>query len=231
MTARTIECLHLLLCATVALCVTTAVRLGSADWLPVAAFAACGSLALTFASAGVARSPSGPFAGAPARAGRRARRSRVRPGYHAYVRRRLGSPRHVGRFAFRLFIRPLLAPSFGAFWWSWNPPYAYVLRYFVYAPLRARVPHRLALYLTFLASGLLLHDLPFNFTADWSRGARPVPAVTMLFAILGGLTLVSDALRLDLSRAPAWVRAAANLAWIGAAFAIRALLAHVWQVP
>jgi hypothetical protein len=156
-----------------------------------------------------------------------AARHRRRPGYHAFVRRRLGSPRHPGRFAFNFLVRPLLAPSLGRFCWAWNPPYAYVLRYFVYAPLRGRLPRLprpLAVYATFLASGLLLHDLPFNLTADWARGQAPVPSVTLLFAILGALTLLSDTLRLDLSRRPGWVRAAANLGWLAAAFALRALV-------
>src|SRR3954453_14332842 len=53
-----------------------------------------------------------------------------------------------------------------------------------FAPLRRLLPRTLALYATFLASRLLLHDLPFNFTADWSRGNVPVPSVTILVAIL-----------------------------------------------
>jgi hypothetical protein len=216
-----IQCAHLLLCAVTALCIASAIRLGRAEWVAAAALAVGGSIALAVVSPGAL---DGNHSGAPTRAARPGR-----PGYHAYVRRRLGSPRHVARFAFLLLVRPLLAPSFARFWWYWNPPYAYVLRYFVYAPLRARVPYRLALYLTFLASGLLLHDLPFNFTADWSRGVTPVPDVTMLFAILGALTLLSETLKVDLSRRSAWARAAANLGWIGAAFAIRALLAHLWR--
>jgi hypothetical protein len=213
--------LHRACCAGVAVGVAAAVRAADPRPLWPAALALGGSVALTRVSTGTLGAPasgataSGATEPAPSR--------RRRPGYHAFVRRRLGSPRHPGRFAFNFLVRPLLAPSLGRFWWAWNPPYAYVLRYFVYAPLRARLPRRVAVYATFLASGLLLHDLPFNLTADWARGQAPVPSVTLLFAVLGALTLLSDALRLDLSRRPGWVRAAANLGWLAAAFALRTL--------
>jgi hypothetical protein len=197
-----VPALHHACCAGVAVGVAAAVRAGDPRPLPLAVLGLCGSLALTFVHPAAAPTPRAAPA-TPSRGAAPARtRHRRRPGYHAFVRRRLGSPRHPGRFAFNFLVRPLLAPSLGRFWWAWNPPYAYVLRYFVYAPLRARLPRPVAVYATFLASGLLLHDLPLNLTADWARGQAPVPSVTLLFAILGALTLLSDALRLDLSGRP-----------------------------
>lgn len=148
--------------------------------------------------------------------------SRVRrgkPGFHQFLVQRLGEPRHVGRFVANWFLRPLCATSFRGFWRYWNPVYGYVLLFYVYRPLRRFLPRPLATYLTFLASGFLLHDLPFN-----SRGGLATPAVTILFAIFGAFVLAEEALHIDLSRYPAPLRAAANLGWLGAGFALRKVI-------
>jgi hypothetical protein len=150
--------------------------------------------------------------------------SRRRPTYHQFVRRRLGTPAHPLQFARRFLIDPLTAATFRGFWAAWNPPFAYVLGYFVYTPLRTRLPRRTAWLLTFLASGLLLHDVPFNFTADIAAGKLPVPTTTALFAIFGLLTLVSEPLGVDLRRRSPFVRALANVAWLASGFLVRRLL-------
>ena len=43
----------------------------------------------------------------------------------------------------------------GEFWRLWNPIFGYVLIFFVYRPLRRRMPRPVAVYRTFLTSGLL----------------------------------------------------------------------------
>jgi hypothetical protein len=116
------------------------------------------------------------------------------------------------------------ARSFADFWRLWNPVYGYVLLFFVYRPLRQRLPRPAAVYLTFLVSGFLLHDLPFSLSGDLARGQVAFPAVTLLFAVFGALALLSEALRLDLARYPWWLRAASNLAWLAIAFGVRALV-------
>jgi hypothetical protein len=118
----------------------------------------------------------------------------------------------------------LCARSFSEFWRFWNPVYGYVLLFFIYRPLRRHVPRPVAVYLAFLASGFLLHDLPFNLSADLFLGRIGIPAVTLLFALFGALTLVGEALRVDLARFPAWVRAGANLGWLSAAFGLHWVL-------
>jgi hypothetical protein len=119
---------------------------------------------------------------------------------------------------------PLCSRSFGEFWHFWNPIFGYVLIFFVYQPLRSRMSRPVAVYLTFLTSGFLLHDLPFNLSADLARGRLAFPAVTLLFAAFGLLTLLSEALGIDLVRFPPWVRAAANLAWLAAGYGLRQVL-------
>jgi hypothetical protein len=86
------------------------------------------------------------------------------------------------------------------------------------------MPRPIAVYLTFLASGFLLHDLPFNLSADLYRGRLEFPAVTLLFAVFGALALLSEALGLDLSRFPPWVRAASNLGGLTAGYGLRQVL-------
>lgn len=147
--------------------------------------------------------------------------------FHAFLARRLGPPTRPLRFLGNFFLAPLCARSFADFWRLWNPVYGYVLLYHVYRPLRRRLPRPVAVYLTFLVSGFLLHDLPFTLSADLAEGRAWFPAVTLLFAVFGALALLSEALRIDLSRFPAWARAAANLGWLAAAYGLRALILAV----
>jgi hypothetical protein len=127
------------------------------------------------------------------------------------------------KFSTRAIYRNLVALS-NAFWVLWNPPYGYVLLFFVYRPLRRVMPHSMATYLAFLVSGFLLHDVLFN--GDWRLllGQREIPEVTPLFGIFGALALLSGRLGIDLSARPARVRTAANLAWFAVGYALRSLL-------
>jgi hypothetical protein len=161
----------------------------------------------------------------PRAAGARAA-ARRRPAFHAFLVRRLGDPRSPFTFLARLTLRPLAAPSFARFWREWNPPLAYVLLYFVYRPVRRHLPRRAALFLTFVASGFVLHDLPAN-GADVLRGRIDLSG-SLLLALFGVLALATDALGMDLSRRPAWVRVLANGTLVAAGFALRrAVLAMI----
>jgi hypothetical protein len=141
-----------------------------------------------------------------------------RPNFHQFLVRRLGSPRRPLHFLINCFVRPLTATSFAGFWRAWNPPLAYVLLFFIYRPLSRLVPRPVARYVAFLASGVL-HDVVANGD-DLLRG-RVDPSGTVLFAILGMITLMTDAVGMDLSRRPAWARMAANLSLLTAGFALR----------
>jgi hypothetical protein len=142
---------------------------------------------------------------------------------------RLGDPRPFWHFARTWFLKPLGAPSFRAFWTYWNPVYGYVLLYFVYRPLRRYLPRSVATFLTFVVSGLLLHDLPFTISAEIVRGQAVVPSGTILLASFGALVVLSDVLHLDLSRYPRWLRIGANVGWLAAGFVLRRLIVAVWR--
>jgi hypothetical protein len=146
-----------------------------------------------------------------------------RPGFHAYLLRRAGTPRRPMTFLYNLLLRPLTAGSFAGFWRDWNPPLGYVLLFFVYRPARRLLPRPIATHLTFLASGLI-HDLAAN-AGDLLRGTGRVDlSGTLLLAIFGILTVASEAAGMDLSHRPGWVRGAANAGLLAAGFAMRRLL-------
>lgn len=154
--------------------------------------------------------------------------SRKIPGFHEFIVRQLGEPKHVWRFMRNWFARPLRATSFSKFWYYWNLAYGYVLLYYVYRPLHRLLPRPVALLTTFLASGFLLHDLPFSISADLYRGQLRIPSVTILMFIFGLLVLIGEAFHVDLSRYSPWQRTAANLGWLCAGFVLRRIV--VWAL-
>lgn len=82
--------------------------------------------------------------------------------------------------------------------------------YFVYRPLTRIVPRPLAVMLTFIACGFVLHDVP-----AWIFAARPLPpGATVAFALFGAVLLISEALGMDLTQWPVGARATANLAYV-----------------
>jgi hypothetical protein len=140
------------------------------------------------------------------------------PNFHAFLMRKLGSPRRPLQFFANFFVRPLKAPSFSAFWRAWNPPLGYVLLFFIYRPARRYLPPRVARYVVFLVSGLL-HDVIAN-GGDLLRGQVDV-SVTLLFAIFGVLTLVTEAVGMNLSQRPGWRRVSANVLLLAIGFSLR----------
>jgi hypothetical protein len=223
---------HKLLCALIAASTAHAVVHGQVAWLFAALLLLCGTIANARVSSWPVRlSTAGKFhafvrareeIGAVCLTAHRPVGVRRRPGFHAFLMRRLGDPlRQPGRFLYNFFVRPLCASSFSEFWRHWNPVYGYLLLFFVYPSLRRCLPRRAALYGSFLFSGFFLHDLPFNLPAGLSRGRLDIPEVTLLFAIYGALTLISEALRVDLSGRPVWLRVAVNLSWLGLGLGLR----------
>jgi hypothetical protein len=129
--------------------------------------------------------------------------------FSKYLRFRLG--RRGGRTAwFNFFLKPFGASSFDEFWRRWNPVYGYFLYYFSYRPLRRVLPRPLAVLVTFVACGYLLHDLPAWIFA---RRALP-PGATITFAFFAVGAIVSGAVGMDLSRRPVWVRVVTNAAYL-----------------
>ncbi|MBT6147513.1 MAG: hypothetical protein HOH74_18895 [Gemmatimonadetes bacterium] len=142
------------------------------------------------------------------------------PSFVTFVNRELGGARSLSAVLGRIFLRPFLAPSFAGFWREWNPAYRYLLWFYVYAPLKRVIAPKLAAYLTFVICGLLLHDVPFLHGRDWLRGRGGFPAGTLLFSVFGLLSLLTEELRLNLSRRSAGFRVVCNLGWILLSFVI-----------
>jgi hypothetical protein len=127
-----------------------------------------------------------------------------------YIEVRLGTG--AGTQARNLLARPFGAGSFAGFWRYWNPVYGYVLFYWSYRPLRRVLPRAAAMWLTFVLCGLVLHDM-----VGWALGRNVrFPEMTILFAVFGLGTVAGEALGMDLSRRPAAVRVAANVAYLAA---------------
>lgn len=138
----------------------------------------------------------------------------TRPRLGQYIERRLG--RGATTQLRNVLVRPLGASSFSQFWRYWNPVYGYFLSYYAYRPLRRVLPRPLAVWLTFVGCGFLLHDL-----VGWAwAGHACFPEVTAMFALFGVGAVLSDALRVDLARYPFAVRAFANASCIAASVAI-----------
>jgi hypothetical protein len=125
-----------------------------------------------------------------------------------YVDHRLGRGQPWWRQSYNVLARPLAAPSFAAFWRSWNPVWGYCLYHWSYKPARRVLPRPAAVMVTFSASGLA-HNL---LAAAMSRHFNPF--VTVWFVLYGTVTVVSEALRMDLSRLPAPARVVVNLAYL-----------------
>lgn len=60
----------------------------------------------------------------------------------------------------KMFSKSFQGKTFREFWWYWNLVYGFLLGEYIYKPLRSFLPQRISIILTFLAWGLLLHDLP-----------------------------------------------------------------------
>ena len=95
---------------------------------------------------------------------------RRRPGLGEYIERRLG--RGATTQLRNLLVRPLGAASFSQFWRYWNPVYGYFLSYYAYRPLRRVFPRPVAVLLTFVGCGFVLHDLVGWAVAGHARFPR-----------------------------------------------------------
>jgi hypothetical protein len=150
----------------------------------------------------------------------------TRPDHHVtfrqYLRRRLGPL--GGRSAwFNFFIRPFGAPSFAVFWRRWNPVYGYFLYYYSYRPLTRLVPRTMAMMITFVACGFVLHDLP-----AWMFARRVLPpGATIAFFFFGLGAIASESMRMDLSGWPVAGRAAVNVAYLASSVALMLLIVRL----
>ena len=116
---------------------------------------------------------------------------------------------------FNFFVRPFGARSFAEFWRLWNPVYGYFLAYFLYRPATRALPRPVAVMITFVFCGFLLHDVP-----AWIITRRILPpGATIAFMLFGLGVVVSEAVRMDLSRWPVAARAVANVTYLAVCIA------------
>ena len=134
---------------------------------------------------------------------------RPRLQFRQYLKFRLGS-RGGGSAWFSFFIKPFAAGSFAEFWRLWNPVYGYFLYWFSYRPLVRVLRRPLAMLITFVACGFVLHDLP-----AWLVTWRVLPpGATIAFFMFGIGTILGERLHMDLSRWPVWGRATINVCYL-----------------
>lgn len=131
-----------------------------------------------------------------------------RPTFLQYLTFRLGIKGESGKEIFgKLLSKPFQAASLRDFWYHWNPFYTYILSYFVYRPLRKILPNSIAMLLTFILCGYLLHDV-FNMLLALPRAGfhLPFPRSGILFLLFGLFMVITDALGLNFKSVPRGVR-------------------------
>jgi hypothetical protein len=113
-------------------------------------------------------------------------------------------------------VDSLGARNHAEFWRVWNPCVGWFLRYYVHRPLRRWVPGAVATAITFVVSGVVIHEpLVWFVTFGWLKP----PFATLWFAGIAAAAVATG--RADWSRWPWLARAAANAACL----AVPALLA------
>ncbi len=145
------------------------------------------------------------------------------PTLKQFIELRLGKQTSPMNMLKEMLMRSFGAPSFHEFWRYWNPVYGYYLHYKCYKPLRRYLPRYVCVILTFAASGFFLHDLPFGwwirFIRFFQTGDFPLPFVTVWFSLMGLITLVTRALKVDFGDQRFVFRVSVNTLCIFAPFA------------
>jgi len=144
--------------------------------------------------------------------------------FRQYLQLSLGS-RGGGSTWFNFFIKPFAARSVAEFWRLWNPVYGYSLYWFSYRPLVRVLPRPLAMLITFVACGFVLHDLP-----AWLVTWRILPpGATIAFFMFGIGTILGEGLHMDLSRWPVWARATINVGYLAGCILVMLLIVLEWR--
>jgi hypothetical protein len=125
-----------------------------------------------------------------------------------YVRRRTGVPLGASGSLRNMLRRSLGAGTFAAFWRYWNPIWGYYLACYVHRPARRLLPESMAVWSTFVVSGLA-HDLAASLVRR-----EPVFVITQWFALVGLLVVATSAAGWRYHRLPWMGRAAVNTALV-----------------
>jgi hypothetical protein len=103
--------------------------------------------------------------------------------------------------------------------------YGYFLYWFSYRPLLRVLPRPLAILITFVACGFVLHDLP-----AWLVTWRVLPpGATIAFFMFGIGTILGERLRMDLSNWPVWGRATINVGYLAGCILAMLLIVLEWR--
>lgn len=121
--------------------------------------------------------------------------------------------------------RSLGAGSFDGFWRYWNPVFGYYLGRYVDSPLRRVLPRSAALVLTFIGCGAL-HDL-----VTMAVKGSVTFFFTPWFFLLGIGVVLGRWFGMDTSNRPWAVRAAINLAYVGACLAMTIMARRLFAIP
>lgn len=155
----------------------------------------------------------------------------ITPTLQQFLESRLGKQSSEINMLKEMLVRSFGSHSFHEFWRYWNPIYGYYLYYKCYKPLRRYFPRHVCVILTFAASGFFLHDLPFGWWIRFVRfcqtGDFPLPFVTTWFSLMGMITLVTRALKVDLGERKLAFRVTVNGFCIGVPLALTLGLTRV----
>lgn len=116
----------------------------------------------------------------------------MRPTLQRYIELRLDGVQGELPLLKKMFIKSFTRSNFRKFWTIWNPIFSYVLTYFVFKPIRNITSSGVAIFLTFLISGLF-HDL-----FAWIILGKVQFATSMLFIIYAVLVLIETRLKITL---------------------------------
>jgi hypothetical protein len=120
-----------------------------------------------------------------------------------YVNYRLGStPQEQAR---NFLGKPFGAQSLAEFWQYWNPVWGYHLLFYCYRTLRRVLTHAPATVATFFVCGLA-HDLPFVILSYVTVQRFPLFTMTFFLTMNGLLVVLTEALKLRLTRLPTVLR-------------------------
>jgi len=109
--------------------------------------------------------------------------------FSIYIKRRLANSSSYIRILIYMFIKSFKSTSFSQFWRVWNPFFGYYLIIFIYRPLKRFFSRKISLVLTFLFSGLFIHDLPLYLLSHLLKLNYNFPFFTICFFYLSILLL------------------------------------------
>lgn len=112
----------------------------------------------------------------------------MKPTMNRYISKKLdGVEGELPRLG-HMLKKSFTASSFRNFWNYWNPIYSYVLTFYVFGPLRRRMPKFSALLITFMVNGLF-HDLIVLLITGKTRFA-----ITQLFFLYGMIVILESSI-------------------------------------